>query len=134
MVNKVNTSNVIKFQSPFERLKLYTTSPEVTLRKAIITQAIIDATNISEIRSAKKLEQEAKLWIFGGDESFKETCIEGGMEPSFVVKVTKAIIKLHATQSRFKNRNKKKIADTQDAEKLCMLDSDELSTFTNEES
>ena len=47
MVKKVNTPNVIKFQSPFERLKLYTTSPDVTLRKAIITQAIIDATNMT---------------------------------------------------------------------------------------
>lgn len=62
MVNKVNIYNVIKFQSPFERLKSYTNSPDVILRKAIITQAIIEATNISKFRTAKKLEQEAKLW------------------------------------------------------------------------
>jgi hypothetical protein len=73
----------------------YTASPDIALRKAIITQAIIDATNISEFPAAKKFEQEAKSWIFGGSESFKSTCIEGGIEPAFVVKVTKAIIKLH---------------------------------------
>ncbi|WP_341763813.1 hypothetical protein [Candidatus Tisiphia endosymbiont of Beris chalybata] len=75
--------------------------------KAIITQAIIDATNISELPVAKKLEQEAKAWIFGGGESFKSTCLEGGIEPTFVVKVTKEIIKLHKRQSRFRNSFKK---------------------------
>jgi hypothetical protein len=95
MVKKVNTPNVIKFQSPFERLKLYTTSPDVTLRKAIITQAIIDATNMTETGAAKKLEEEAKSWIFGNSESFKTICHEAEIEPSFVVRITKSIIKLH---------------------------------------
>ena len=36
--------NVIKFQAPFERLKQYNASSEIILYKAIITQAIIDAT------------------------------------------------------------------------------------------
>ncbi|WP_341758021.1 hypothetical protein [Candidatus Tisiphia endosymbiont of Ditula angustiorana] len=40
MVNKVNIYNVIKFQSPFERLKSYTNSPDVILRKAIIVKHI----------------------------------------------------------------------------------------------
>lgn len=95
MVKKVNIPNVIKFPSPFERLKLYTTSPDITLRKAIITQAIIDATNIAETGTAKKLEEEAKSWIFGNNESFKTICNEAGIEPSFVVRTTKSIIKLH---------------------------------------
>ncbi|WP_341756612.1 MULTISPECIES: hypothetical protein [unclassified Candidatus Tisiphia] len=105
MINKVNISNVIKFPSPFERLKSYTNSPDVILRKAIITQAIIDATNISEFRIAKKLEQEAKSWIFGGGESFKAICMEGEIEPSFVVRVTKEIIKLHKSKSSFRKQS-----------------------------
>lgn len=96
-------SNVIKFQAPFERLKLYDSSPDIVLRKAIITQAIIDATNISDFREAKKIEIEAKLWIFGGDEYFKKICLEAGIEPSYVIKITKEIIKLHRMQSRTKN-------------------------------
>ena len=109
MINRDNIANVIKFQAPFERLKSYTASPDIALRKAIITQAIIDATNISEVPIAKKFEQEAKAWIFGGGESFKSTCLEGGIEPTFVVKVTKEIIKLHKRQSRFRNALKNKI-------------------------
>lgn len=95
-------SNVIKFQAPFERLKLYDSSPDVSIHKAIITQAIIDATNISECREAKKLEREAKAWIFGGSEYFKEICMGANIEPSFVVKITKAIIKLHKKNSKFR--------------------------------
>ncbi|WP_341748958.1 MULTISPECIES: hypothetical protein [unclassified Candidatus Tisiphia] len=108
MVNKINISNVIKFPSPFERLKSYTSSPDVILRKAIITQAIIDATNISELRVAKKLELEAKSWIFGGSESFKTTCMEGEIEPAFVVKVTKEIIELHKSKSNFRKQSQQK--------------------------
>ncbi len=113
MVNKVNTSNVIKFQSPFERLKLYANSPDIILRKAIITQAIIDATNISEVPIAKKLEKEATSWIFGNDESFKATCIEAGIEPSFVVRITKDIIKLHKDQSKFRVSNPLNLANNE---------------------
>ncbi|WP_341762088.1 hypothetical protein [Candidatus Tisiphia endosymbiont of Thecophora atra] len=118
MVNKVNIYNVIKFQSPFERLKSYTNSPDVILRKAIITQAIIDATNISKFRTAKKLEQEAKLWIFGGSESFKETCLEGGIEPSFVVRVTKAIIKLHKNKSRLRKSSRQNSVDSKNKKNI----------------
>ncbi len=48
--------HVMKFQAPFERLKEYSPSPEIILYKAIITQAIIDATNISDEHRAKILE------------------------------------------------------------------------------
>ena len=95
-------SNVIKFQAPFERIKSYNLCPEVALRKAIITQAIIDASNISEARASKKLEMEAKAWIFGDGEYFREICLGAGIEPSFVVKITKGIIKLHKKQASFK--------------------------------
>ncbi|WP_316354121.1 hypothetical protein [Candidatus Trichorickettsia mobilis] len=93
-------SNVIKSQAPFERLKSYEASPDISLRKAIITQAIIDATNTSNLREAKKLEMEAKAWIFGGSEYFQELCIEAGIEPSFVIKLAKKIIKLHKSQTK----------------------------------
>ena len=36
--------SVLKFQAPFERIKNYNDSPEVSLNKAIIIQAIIDAS------------------------------------------------------------------------------------------
>lgn len=57
--------SVIKFQAPFERLKEYDLAPEVRLHKAIITQAIIDVSNNSDSPSSKKIEIEAKNWLFG---------------------------------------------------------------------
>lgn len=90
--------NVIKFQAPFERLKLYNDSPDVNLRKAIITQAIIDATNVSGKKQARKDEIDAKTWIFSCGEHFQNVCLEAGIEPSMVVKITKQIIKLHKSK------------------------------------
>ena len=60
LTQDLKRTNPIKFQSPFERLKLFQSSCDVALRKAIITQAIIDASNISDNRYAVKLEKEAK--------------------------------------------------------------------------
>lgn len=88
-------SNVIKFQAPFERLKLYEISPEVTLYKAIITQALIDATNISESKAAKKIEMEAKEWIFSNSKHFQEICLLAKLEPSLVINVSKELIAIH---------------------------------------
>jgi hypothetical protein len=88
-------SHVIKLTTPFERIKFYNGSPDIALRLAIITQAIIDATNISTKPSAKKIEYEAKKWIFGDSENFYSTCLEAGITPDSVVKTAKEFIKLH---------------------------------------
>ena len=111
-----NISNVIKFQAPFERLKLYNASPDIILSKAIIMQAIIDATNISDLKEAKKLEIEAKMWIFENSQNFQDTCIEAGIEASFVVKITKEIIKIHKNQSTLKQHKQKNNLNKEDQE------------------
>lgn len=87
--------NVLKFQAPFERIKIYNKSPDVALRKAIIMQAIIDATNLSNEAINQKIEQEAKLWLFSNSKHFKETCLEADLKPSFVVRIAKELISLH---------------------------------------
>ena len=95
----------MKFQAPFERLKDYTTSPEVSLYKAIITQAIIDATNTSILPQPKTLEKEAKNWIFGKSEYFQRICYLAGIEPDFVVKITQEAIRLNHRKFKL-NKNK----------------------------
>ena len=97
-------SNVIKFQAPFERLKNYDLSPEVRLMKAIVTQAIIDASNIGDDLSSKKIELQAKTWIFGESEDFENTCLHADVEPSFVRRITRNVIKLHKKQVRLKRK------------------------------
>jgi len=89
---------VIKFQAPFERLKEYDYSPEVRLYKAILTQAIIDASNIVDTKDSKKLELEAKIWIFGNSPYFQEVCHNAEIEPGFVVRIAKEAIKLNCTK------------------------------------
>ena len=74
--------HVMKFQAPFERLKEYNSSPEIILYKAIITQAIIDATNISDAPRAKTLETDAKKWIFSNSDYFQKICYIAGI-PQF---------------------------------------------------
>ena len=86
--------SVIKFQSPFERIKQYDNSPEINLNKAIITQAIIDATNTSSANDARKIEIEAKNWIFGDSARFREVCEIAQITPYFVRKIAIAAIKL----------------------------------------
>lgn len=97
----------MKFQAPFERLKEYSASPEITLCKAIITQAIIDATNISDLPRAKLIENDAKKWIFGNDEYFQKICDISGMEPSFVIKITKEAIRLNHKKLEFRQKEPK---------------------------
>lgn len=77
---------VLKFQAPFERLKEYDYTPEVQLYKAILTQAIIDVSNIADIQNAKKIELEAKAWIFSNSKYFQEVCCKAEIEPNFVIK------------------------------------------------
>ncbi len=106
--------NVIKFQAPFERLKGCNYSPEVTLFKAMITQAIIDVTNISQSKESKKIEKEAKDWIFGGGEFFQEICYLAGMEPDYIIKLAKEAIYLknigHASKLQSKKGQTKDIS------------------------
>jgi len=99
-------TNVIKLNTPFERIKLCDSLPEINLRKAIITQAIIDATNISDAKQFKQIEIDAKNWIFGNSKSFKETCQEMGIEVDFVKHITRELIKLHKKQSLTRKNNR----------------------------
>lgn len=90
--------SVLKFQSPFERLKQYSNKPEVNLCKAIITQAIIDSTCISNDLESRKDRLEALEWIFGESNDLKEICDGAALDPSYVRKLTMEAIKLKMTE------------------------------------
>lgn len=107
------TANVIKFQAPFERLKLAKSSPDTMLLKAIILQAIIDASNISTNGKLKRYEIEAKSWIFGRSEYFVQICEEAGMEADFVIRIAKEVIKLQKSKASLKTKNKRKPHENQ---------------------
>lgn len=90
---------VIKFQAPFERLRACSNNPDISLRKAIILQAIIDASNVSPSTEAKKCEREAKAWLFSNSDYFQRICYEANLESDFVIKIAKEIIKLNRSKS-----------------------------------
>ena len=92
----MNRYGVIKFQSPFERMKDYNFKPEVRLYKSVILQAIIDASNISDDSYARKIELDAKGWLFGKSKDFQEACFRAEIEPYYVIRTAKKIIRLNS--------------------------------------
>ena len=87
--------SVIKLQAPFERIKDSNKSSEIALRRAIILQAIIDASNTSNNKQARIIEQDAKKWLFSNSEYFQSICLEADLDPEFIVSTAKKVIKLH---------------------------------------
>ncbi len=87
-------AHVIKLQAPFERLKGYSDCPDVSLRRAVILQAIIDSTNMSQSRSAVRAAKEAKEWLFSDDPYFTKICFEAELEPETVVQTAREMIAL----------------------------------------
>ncbi len=91
----MNKYGVIKFQTPFEKMKDYDFKPEVRLSKSIILQAIIDASNTSDAFRARKIELEAKSWLFGKSEDFYEACFRAEIEPDYVIRTAKKVIRFN---------------------------------------
>lgn len=95
-------ASVIKLQAPFEYIKISNISPEVALRRAIILQAIIDASNTSKKQSAKKIEKSAKDWLFKDSEYLHDICRDAGLEIEFVRFIATKIINYHHKQQGLK--------------------------------
>jgi hypothetical protein len=95
---------IVQLQAPFERLKIYNDiSPEVALRKAIILQAIKDATSSSKSKIDKENKIIAREWLYGNDPYFVTICEEAGYEPSYVRSIASEFIKLLNGEEDFKN-------------------------------
>ena len=102
--------NVIRFKAPFERLKEYDFTPEVRLFKAIITQAIIDVSNISNTLSSKKIELEAKNWLFGDSLHFRDVCNKAELAPEKVVEIARSAIEMNSNKMFYLHNNCQKVA------------------------
>lgn len=102
--------SVVKFQAPFERLKEYDISPEVRLYKAIITQAIIDVSNTSNTVTSKKIELEAKNWLFGNSSHFKDICNKAELSPEKVVRMARDVIEMNSNKIFYMHHVSQKVA------------------------
>lgn len=89
-------TNRIKLRTPFDRLRSYDINPEIALRKGIIMQAILDACNSGRHPKDKRVRIEAKTWLFGNSEDFRQTCLEADLDPKCVVRIAKEEIKMRA--------------------------------------
>ena len=99
-------TNVIKLQAPFERIKFSNDLPDAALYKSIILQAIIDATSLAQDCKSKKNKREAIEWIFSKNEFFVHYCEESGIEPDYIIKVTKNAMKHVVTKNTIKITDK----------------------------
>ncbi|MGC0371477.1 MAG: hypothetical protein DGJ47_000166 [Rickettsiaceae bacterium] len=84
---------VIKLQAPFEKIRNLNCSPEVKLYKAIILQAIIDASNNSDNMVAVKIESSAREWLFNDSKWLNDVCDKAKLEVCYVRKTAKGMIK-----------------------------------------
>lgn len=105
-------TQVLKPQAPFERLKFANSCPETALRKAIILQAIIDASGGVGKDLAAKASQDAFKWLFNNSEGFIETCINADLDPDFVVKISKQLLGEHKAKQKKSNKKQSKMLDT----------------------
>ncbi len=103
--------NVIKLQAPFERLREYAPDPETSLYRAVIMQMLIDASNVSPEYDARRLELEAKDWIFGNSEDFLNTCYLAAVSP----------YKIKLTARDFIARKRKEFAERQSHKKPAAI-------------
>lgn len=96
-------SNVIKFQAPFEKIKFTQNNPDAMLRIAIILQAVIDATSISDSPKDIEIRDEAQDWIFKKNPAFVRMCEEAGIEADYIVRTTQKAIFFHRNK-KFKQK------------------------------
>ena len=87
--------SVIKPQAPFERLKIANESAEIALCRAIILQAVVDASNTSNNLIAKQFAEEALEWLFVDNQSFQEVCVSADLEVDCVRSIASKMIKLN---------------------------------------
>ncbi len=92
--------NVIKFQSPFEKAKLYSDSPEITLYRSIILQAVIDVSNNSFSKKAVILEKEAKKWLFEDNEDFIDICNMAEVNKDYIRKIARDVVNINKKQDK----------------------------------
>jgi hypothetical protein len=96
----VNRSNVIKLQCPFERIKKYSTNPEVNLYRAVIMQMVIDSTNTSKDPTMLKDQKHALDFLFGETEDFAIMCDDAELSIDEVRSLAQDLIKSHKAKSK----------------------------------
>ena len=53
-----------------------------------------------EAANAKKIELDAKAWLFGESKDFQEICFRADLEPCYVIKLAKKIIRLNGLNNK----------------------------------
>ena len=85
---------VIKLQAPFDGLRALNEQSEICLSKAILIQAIIDASNKANSNDAKISELDAKEWIFGCSVDLDDICNLANMSLPTILQIIQEVIKL----------------------------------------
>lgn len=89
--------NVLKFQAPFDRIKEYNSCPTVCLNKAVIIQALTDASSFSsKSNTASKIANKAKNWALNkeNEDHFRDVCERAELDYTLVRQIIKQGIAL----------------------------------------
>ncbi len=60
--------------------------PEQALWRAVITQALMDASSQCKKSSSQRAREEAIIWLQGNTADFREVCENAGFEPDYIRK------------------------------------------------
>lgn len=84
---------MLNSRAPFERLRAANFNPDVALSRAIILQAVIDASTQDRSRIACRNKDKALEWIFTDNTHFNQICNDAYFTPSYIRKITAEFIK-----------------------------------------
>lgn len=82
-------------------------TPNILLFRSIIVRAIMDALDVDIHawgRHRTTIVKDAKAWFNMDDTNFNEICSHSNLEPSFIIKKYKQLLKAN-TKKLFRNKN-----------------------------
>jgi hypothetical protein len=105
MGSLIEATNSIRAENPENKILLQETQDAkpidqcTALWRAVIMQALVDATTNYKKRDYKYIKAQARSWLAGNSDDFYEVCELANYEPSYLKKMIKKVL----TESDGKN-------------------------------
>lgn len=117
MFNKGRCRVVTKLRTPFEILRTSTSNPpEIKLWRAVIIQALNDATSSARDSESINHTNAAKKWLRYLNNDFRSVCAFADVEHIYIFRHAKVLIRQH--ELKVHRRNTSKIKPKEKVRKL----------------
>ncbi len=100
-----NFKRVMRLARPFDRIKANANTPEAALFMALISQMIIDASNISSNKELIRDEKIAKEWLREDNDDLDFICEMVGLDKRDILSCAYKQIEEHRMAAGFSNLN-----------------------------